>query len=92
VTKPDGKPMKGANVALSEVRTADSPIRSAADQNLSDVNGHFCIRFVEPGRYLFTVEDTDFDHNLRYMSFYPGVASRSQASMLNIEAGNGCRM
>jgi hypothetical protein len=86
VLKPDGTPLKGARVDLSEVRNDELPLRSASDPNTSSESGHFCIEHVEPASYLLTVEDEDYDHDARYMAYYPGVSSRVQAAALNIQA------
>lgn len=87
VLKPDGRPLKGADVELWELRDDDLPSRSTPDPNTSTDLGHFCIEHAEPGRYLLTAEGTDFDHDARYMAFYPGVNSRVEAVELNIEPG-----
>ena len=78
VLKEDGTPLKGAGVELWEVRDDNLPSRSVEDPNLSTDDGHFCVEYAEPGRYLLTAESDDFDNNARYMAFYPSVSSRSR--------------
>lgn len=87
VMKPDGTPLKGATVELWEPRDDGLPSRSASDPNTSTDDGHFCIKNAEPGHYLLVAEDTDFDNDARYISFYPGGSSREQAIYLDIEPG-----
>lgn len=87
VLKPDGSPLKDANVTLWELRTDGLPPREASDQNLSDGNGGFCVLHAPPGRYILTAESTDLDHDFRYMAFYPGVYSESGAISLEMKAG-----
>ena len=87
VLKADGKPLKGASVDLWELRDDDLPSRSASDPNTSTNTGHFCIQHAEPGRYLLTAEWSDFDHDSRYMAFYPGVSSREEAIQLSVRPG-----
>lgn len=87
VLKPDGSPLKDANVTLWESRTDELPHHEASDQNLSDENGHFCVLHAPPGRYILTAESTDLDHDFRYMAFYPGVYSESGAIPLEMKAG-----
>ena len=87
VLKPDGTPLKGAGVELWELRDDDLPSRTETDPNSSTGEGHFCIEHADPGRYLLTAEDVDFDHDARYMAFYPGVSSREQAIPLEIKTG-----
>src|SRR5581483_8506117 len=85
--KPDGTPLKGADVELWELRDDGLPSRSATDPNTTRDDGHFCIQFADPAHYLLTVEDSDFDHDARYMAFYPGVKSRDEAVPLEIKPG-----
>jgi hypothetical protein len=87
VLKPDGTPLKGAIVKLWELREDDLPSRSAEDPNTSTDDGRFCIEHADPGGYLLTAESSDFDHDARYMVFYPGVSSREQAIQLDINPG-----
>ena len=85
--KPDNTPLKGANVELWEQRNDDLPAHSADDPNTSRDDGHFCIDHATLGRYLLTAESTDYDHNSRYMAFYPGVEAQEQAVPLEMRAG-----
>jgi hypothetical protein len=85
--RPDGRPLKGASVDLWELRDDDLPSRSASDPNTSTNKGHFCIEHAEPGRYLLIVEWNDFDHDARFMAYYPGVALRAEAIQLNVRPG-----
>lgn len=87
VLKPDGTPLKGANVELWEQRTDDLPAHSADDPNTSRDDGHFCIEHADPGHYLLTAESADYEHDARYMAFYPGVESQKQAVPFDIRAG-----
>jgi hypothetical protein len=87
VLKPDGTPLKGAMMHLWEVRDDDLPPQGADDPNTSTETGHFCIQHAFPGRYLLTAETSDFDHDARYLGFFPGVSIREQAIPLDISAG-----
>ncbi|MCU1269074.1 MAG: Tissue inhibitor of metalloproteinase [Acidobacteriaceae bacterium] len=87
VLKPDGSPLKGANVELWELRNDDLPSRGASDPNTSTDAGHFCIENAPPGQYFLTAESSDFDHWARYMGFYPGVYSQAEAIQLSIKPG-----
>ena len=87
VLKPDGAPLKGARVDLWELREDDLPPHSASDPNTSNEAGHFCIEHAPPGRYLLTADRSDFDHDARYMAFYPGVRSRAEAVQVDMEPG-----
>jgi len=86
VLKPDGTPLKGANVELWEVRTDDLPSRTADDPNTSSQDGHFCIERADPGTYLLTAE-SEFVGQARYMAFYPGVYSQPEAAQIEIKPG-----
>jgi len=37
--------------------------------------------------YLLTAENSDFDHDARYMAFYPGASSREHAIQLDVNPG-----
>lgn len=88
VLKPDGKPLEGAAVELWEPRDDGLPSRGGSDPNTSTKDGHFCIEHVPPGsRYLLTAESSDFDHDARYMAFYPGVTLQEQAVPVEITPG-----
>lgn len=87
VLKPDGSPLRGADVELWEPRNDDLPPHGGSDPNTSSDTGHFCIENVSPGKYFLTAEGNDFDHWLRYIAFYPGVNTESDAIRLSIEAG-----
>jgi len=87
VLKPDGTPLAGAGVELWELRNDDLSPRSAEDPNTSTDDGRFCIEYIEPGHYLLTAENSDFDHDARYMAFYPGAGSREHAIQLDVNPG-----
>jgi hypothetical protein len=87
VLKPDGTPLKGANVELWELRDDDLPPRGGSAPNTSTETGHFCIENVPPGKYFLSAESSDYDHWARYVGFYPGVYSQAEAVQLSIEAG-----
>lgn len=87
VLKPDGSPLKGANVELWELRNDDLPPRGGSDQNTSSDSGHFCVENVPPGKYFLTAESSDYEHWARYVGFYPGVNSQAEANQLSIESG-----
>lgn len=87
VLKPDGSPLKGAIVTLWEIRDDDLPSRGGSDPNTSSDQGHFCVQNVSAGKYFLTAEGSDFDHWARYIGFYPGVNSQSDAVQLSIHAG-----
>lgn len=87
VLKPDGRALKGAIVELWEQRNDDLPPRGGSDPNTSSDSGHFCIENVPPGKYLLTAEESDYDHDARYMGFYPGVRSQADAVQVSIERG-----
>jgi len=87
VLKPDGSPLKGANVELWEMRDDDLPSRGGSDPNTSSDKGHFCVANVPSGKYFLTAETSDFDHWARYIGFYPGVNSQADAVQLSIQAG-----
>jgi len=87
VLKPDGSPLKGANVELWEPRNDDLPSRGQEDPNASADDGHFCVANVPPGKYFLIAESNDFDQWTRYVAFYPGVNSQAEAVQLSIRAG-----
>jgi hypothetical protein len=86
VLKPDGSPLKGASVELWEPRNDDLPPRGGSDENTSSDTGHFCVENVPPGKYFLTAE-SDYDHNGRYIGFYPSVVSQVGAVQISLEAG-----
>lgn len=87
VLKPDGSPLKGANVELWELRNDDLPARGGSDPNTSSDTGHFCIENVPPGKYFLTAASDDFDHWARFVGFYPGVHFERDAVQVSIERG-----
>jgi hypothetical protein len=87
VLKPDGSPLKGAQVALWELRGDDLPSRGGSDPNTSSDTGHFCIRNVPPGRYFLSAESSDYEHKARYVGSYPGVSTQTEAVELSIKPG-----
>lgn len=87
VLKPDGSPLKGADVKLWEMRQDGLPPRGGDDPNTSSDEGHFCVESVPPGKYFLTAESADYDHDARYIAIYPGVNSQEDAVQLSIEPG-----
>jgi hypothetical protein len=87
VNKPDGQPLGGAMVTLWQVRDEPLPSKTAADPNNSKPDGSFCIKDVDPGRYLLMAEQTDYDSWTRLMGFYPGVPKHSLALPLEVRPG-----
>lgn len=87
VLKPDGSPLKGAIVELWELRNDGLPPRGGSDPNTSSDSGRFCVENVPPGKYFLTAENSDYDHDARYMAFYPGVRSQADGVQVSIEKG-----
>jgi hypothetical protein len=85
VTKTDGTPVASADVTLIQMREEeDLPPRSASDPNLSKKDGSFCVPHVEPGKYIMTAETINYKKNKRLAAYYPGVAERSQAQLIEV--------
>lgn len=87
VTRPDGTPLGGASVDMTQVRDEPFPPKSASDPNMSKIDGSFCIPGISPGKYVLTAETTDFDHDFRWMGYYPGVTKHAEATVLEVKAG-----
>jgi hypothetical protein len=88
VTKPDGSPFDKASIDMSERRDEPFPPYRASDPDLSKPDGSFCIRYLRPGKYLLTAEKTDSDSYIRWMGYYPGVGTHSEALPIEIHAGD----
>lgn len=84
IAGPDGKPIKGATVELSEVR--ESPFPQSGGGEVSNADGTYCIKNVSPGKYLLTGEKNDFHNWSRLMGFYPGVSKHSEAISIEVKA------
>jgi hypothetical protein len=91
VTRPDGSPLGGASVDMTQVRDEPFPPKSASDPDMSKPNGSFCISGISPGKYVLTAETTDFDHDFRWMGYYPGATKRAEATLLEVKAGTKLR-
>lgn len=91
VSKPDGSPLGGATVDLTELRDNGLPPMTFSDPNLAKPDGSFCIEGVDPGNYLLTAEDTDYDRNVRWMGYFPGVASVSHAKTVQVNEGDNLK-
>jgi hypothetical protein len=91
VTRDDGTPASKISVDITQVRDEPFPPKSASDPNLSKPDGTFCISGISPGRYVLTADTLDFDHDLRWMGYYPGVSQRADAKIFEIVAGANLR-
>lgn len=87
VTRLDGSPLGGASVDMTQVRDEPFPPKSASDPDMSKPDGSFCIPGISPGKYMLTAETTDFDHDLRWMGYYPGVSKHTEATVIEVKAG-----
>jgi hypothetical protein len=87
VTKPDGTPLRGASVDVSQLRDEPLPPKVASDPNLSKPDGTFCVTYISPGKYLLTAQVHDFDGGFRWIGYYPGVTKHSEAEPIEITAG-----
>jgi hypothetical protein len=87
ITRDDGTPFGEIDVEMAQVRDEPFPPKTASDSNLSKPDGTFCIDIISPGKYVLTAEKLDFDHDLRWMGYYPGVSRRSEAAVIEISAG-----
>jgi len=85
VLEPDGKPLGGAVVELAQIRDPSLPSREFGDPNLSKADGSFCVQ-AYPGNYLLTAEQSDFNHNVRLVGFYPGVKEGQFAVPIQVKA------
>jgi len=88
VSKPDGSPVDKASVEMTQVRDEPLPPMSASDPDLSKPDGSFCVQYITPGKYLLTAEKTDYDADIRWMGYYPGVAKHSEAVPIEVHAGD----
>lgn len=86
VTKPDGTPLAHAIVTMREPRADGFPAGEFSDENTSAEDGNFCIRFIDPGKYLLTAETVDFRTNSRWAGYFPGTTNHSDAKPLEIAA------
>jgi hypothetical protein len=87
VTRLDGSPLGAASVDMTQVRDEPFPPKSASDPDMSKPDGSFCIPGISPGKYVLTAETMDFDHDLRWMGYYPGVSKRADATVIEVKAG-----
>jgi len=87
VTRPDGSALGKASVDMTQVRDEPLPPKLASDPDMSKADGSFCIPGISPGKYVLTAEATDFDHDFRWMGYYPGVAKRGDASVIEVKPG-----
>jgi hypothetical protein len=72
---------------MTQVRDEPFPPKSASDPDMSKPDGSFCIPGISPGKYVLTAETMDFDHDLRWMGYYPGVSKRADATVIEVKAG-----
>lgn len=91
VTKLDGNALGKASVDMTQVRDDPFPPKSASDPNMSKPDGSFCIPGISPGKYVLTAETTDFDHDFRWMGYYPGVSKRADATVIEVKPGANLR-
>ena len=91
VSKADGSPFAEAQVDVTQIREESLFPRTASDPDLSKPDGSFCIRGIYPGRYVLTAKTLDYRHDLRWMAYYPGVALRSEATVLEVKAGDNLK-
>jgi hypothetical protein len=87
VTRLDGSPLGGASVDMTQERDDPFPPKSASDPDMSQPDGSFCIPGISPGKYMLTAERMDFDHDLRWMGYYPGVSKHAEATVIEVKAG-----
>jgi hypothetical protein len=87
VTRLDGSPVGGASVDMTQVRDEPFPPKLASDPDMSKPDGSFCIPGISPGKYVLTAETTDFDHDLRWMGYYPGVPKHADATVIEVKSG-----
>jgi hypothetical protein len=76
-----------ASVDMTQVRDEPFPPKSASDPDMSKPDGSFCIPGISPGKYVLTAETTDFDHDFRWMGYYPGVSKNADATVIEVKAG-----
>jgi len=88
VTKPDGSPLAGAMVEMSQLREDHLPPKIASDENLSKADGSFCVEYISPGKYLLTAEATNLHAGTRWMGYYPGAVRHSDTSPIDVKAGD----
>ena len=87
VTRLDGSALGKASVDMTQVRDEPFPPKSASDPDMSKPDGTFCIPGISPGKYVLTAETTDFDHDFRWMGYYPGVSKRADATIIEVKPG-----
>jgi hypothetical protein len=87
LTEADGTPLGQAWVDMTRVRDEPFTMNTAADSDQSKADGSFCIRYLRPGKYLLTAERLDVKDYIRWAAYYPGVAKRSQARVIEVQAG-----
>lgn len=76
---------------MTQMRDERFPPETASDPNLSKPDGTFCIPYISPGKYLLTAEKTDFDSEIRWIGYYPGVGKHAEAVPIEIHAGENLR-
>lgn len=89
VMGPEGRPVPKAMVELIRLERFDAASRMEADRTWADEEGRFQMSHIPPGRYLLGVNILSLSNReLPYPpAFYPGVAERSQATIINIDWG-----
>jgi hypothetical protein len=87
VTSADGTPFDKGSVDMTQIRDEPLPPMVASDPDLSKPDGSFCIPTIRPGKYLLTAEKSDYDADIRWMGYYPGVGTHSHAVPIEIHAG-----
>jgi hypothetical protein len=75
-------------VDMTQVRDEPFAVNTAADSDQSKADGSFCIRYIRPAKYLLTAERLDVKDYIRWAGYYPGVAKRSQAKMIEVHGGD----
>jgi hypothetical protein len=88
VTTAEGTPFDKGSVDLTQIRDEPLPPMVASDPNLSKPDGSFCIQSIRPGKYVLTADRPDYEDHSRWMGYYPGVAKRSEAVPIEVQAGD----
>jgi hypothetical protein len=85
VADTSGKPLNDASLKLIPIR--DDPFPGEGDETKSDMNGSFCFKGVDSGKFLLAAEVNDHNQTT-FKGFYPSVSKRSDAGAIEVEAGN----